>query len=161
MKPPVEAPTSSAVSPVGIDLEGVEGGRELVPAAADVRLRAGDLDRGRGIERVAGFVVEARRVAVPDPHLAGEHERLRAAARLDQAALDEQLIEPHAPGPGVGSGDGVRGHVRIVAQPALPGLNGGSRPLEPRRSPRMRRRDSQGREFGAFRRASATSPRPR
>ena len=94
MKPPVDAPTSRQTRPARSIAERVERGRELVAPAADVRLRRRDLDRRRGIDEVAGLAVEAGAVALPHPDLAGEHERLGAAARLDQPAIDEQLVEP-------------------------------------------------------------------
>ena len=119
MKPPVEAPTSRQTRPVGIDPERVERGRELVPAAADVRIGRVHADRRRGIHEVAGLAVEPRRVALPHPHLAGHHERLRAAARLGQPALDEQLVEPDALR--LRAGGRGRRHPPIVAQPAARG----------------------------------------
>ncbi len=96
MKPPVDAPTSRAASPGRIDLERVERGRELVAAAADVRLGGLDGHRRPVGDEVARLVVEPRRVARPDTDLAREDERLTAGARLDEASLDEELVEPDA-----------------------------------------------------------------
>ena len=87
--PDVEADDTGRVDP-----ERIERGGELVAAAADVRLRDVDLDVGRRVDQVAGLAVVPGGVALPHPDLAGQHERLRAAPRLDQPALDEQLIEP-------------------------------------------------------------------
>ena len=100
MKPPVEAPTSSATWPRRVDPERVERGRELVPASADVRLWRGDRDRRVGGDEVARLAVAARGVALPHPDLAGQHERLGARARVGQPALDQQLVESDARWPG-------------------------------------------------------------
>ena len=118
MKPPVDAPTSSADAARRVDLEGVERGRELVPAAADVRLGRHDRERRVRRQQVAGLPVVARRVALADADLAAEHERLGAGPRFDKAALDEQLVEPLTRRLVGGCG----AHLRIVAQPAAPGL---------------------------------------
>ena len=120
MKPPVDAPTSSAASAARVDAEGVERGRELVPAAADVRLRLRDLERRGRIDGVAGLVVKARGIAIADPDLAGQDQRLGSGTRFHQAPLDEELVEADALRPG---GRGRVAHVRIVAQRAHRGLN--------------------------------------
>ena len=97
MKPPVEAPTSRHDQPGRVDLERVERGRELVAAAADVRVAAAATATGvSAASRSPGLRSRARRVALPHPDLAGQDERLGPAARLDQPALDEQLVEPDA-----------------------------------------------------------------
>ena len=105
-----------ADEPGRVDRERVEGRRELVPAPAHVRLGFRDRDRRIGREQVARLSIAAGRVALPHPDLAGQDERLRARSRLDQATLDQQLIQPLA-----GRLDG-RAHPPIVAQPAAPGL---------------------------------------
>ncbi len=104
-----------------IDRERIEGRCELVAAAADIRLRRVDRDRGGRIDEIARLAIEPCRVALPHPDLAGEDQRLRTGARLDQTALDEQLVEPEPRGlvPGAGWT-----HGRIVAQPAASGLTG-------------------------------------
>ena len=81
-----------------IDLEGVERGGQLVAAAADVRVRLGDRDRRVRGDQVARLAVVPRRVALPHPDRAGQHQRLGTAARLGQAALDQQLVEADARG---------------------------------------------------------------
>ena len=42
---------------------------------------------------VAGLAVEARGVALADPDLAGQDQRLGLGSRLGQPPLDEQLVE--------------------------------------------------------------------
>ena len=88
-------------------------------AAADVRLGWSTVDRDGRIDEVAGLQVATRGVAVADPDLAGEDQRLRPGAGLGQAALDEQLVQPEASG----SGGGLV-HGRIVAQAAHPARTG-------------------------------------
>ena len=44
LNPPVDAPASSAVRPVDVDAEGVQGGDEFVGASADVVVGRRDLD---------------------------------------------------------------------------------------------------------------------
>ena len=103
-----------------IDLEGVERRGQLVAAAADVRLGRRDGHRRARIDEIARLAVVPGGIALPHPDLAGQHERLRPAARLDQAALDEQLVEADALDPGLGGRRGA--HPPIVAQRAAPGL---------------------------------------
>ena len=86
MKPPVDAPTSSAVEPADVDPERVERVRELVPGARDVRRRRLDLER-----RVLVDLLARLRVA---RHAPRHHERLRLRARLGEPALDEQDVKP-------------------------------------------------------------------
>ena len=108
MKPPVDAPTSSAVRPVGVDPEGVERRGQLVAAPADVRLRLRDLERRGRIDRVAGLVVQPRGIAVADADLAGQDQRLGSSARVHQPTLDEQLVEADALRPGAWRSHGSR-----------------------------------------------------
>ena len=107
--------------PRRVDLEGVQGRRELVAAPADVGVVADDLDRAIGQDEVARLAIVTCRVALPHPDLAGQHQRLRSAARLDQATLDEQLVESDARDPDRGCG----AHPPIVAQPAFTGTHTG------------------------------------
>ena len=86
MKPPVEAPTSRQSLPAGSTRQQLERVGELLAAARDEPRRPLDLERDRLVELGAGLVV-AR-------HEAGDHERLRLAARLREAALHEQHVEP-------------------------------------------------------------------
>ena len=72
--------------------------------------------------RSPGFPVVTRRVTLPHPDLAVQHQRLGATPRLDQPALHEQLIEPDALDLRL-RGRG-RTHPPIVAQPASLGLTG-------------------------------------
>ena len=60
-----------------IDAKGVERGRELLAAAGDERRALDELDRGRGIDEIAGLPVGPGSVTAPDPDPAGEQERLR------------------------------------------------------------------------------------
>ena len=56
MKPPVEAPTSSALTSLRVDRERIERVRELDAAASDVRMiRRDELDEGIGRHRCARF----------------------------------------------------------------------------------------------------------
>ena len=124
MKPPVEAPTSSAVMPARIDPERVEGRRELVAAAADIRLGRLDSD-GRGrIDLVARLAIAAAAVAVADEHLAGQDKGLCLRSGVGQAAVHEELVETDLALP---MRDG-RAHRPIVAQAAARGLTAGHAP---------------------------------
>ena len=71
VKPPVEAPTSSAMRPSTGTLERVEGVRELHAAARDVRRRALDLELDLGVDELAGFFGAA--AAGADVDIAGDH----------------------------------------------------------------------------------------
>ncbi len=86
MKPPVEAPTSRQSFPAGSTGQQLERVGELLAAARDEPGRPLDLERDRLVELRAGLVV-AR-------YEAGDHERLRLAACLREAALHEQHVEP-------------------------------------------------------------------
>ena len=94
MKPPVEAPTSRAVSPFAVDLEPVQRCREFVAAASDVWIGLVKLDRSVARESIAGFDVPPRGIALADAHFAGHHEGLGLGPGVRQSALDEQFIEP-------------------------------------------------------------------
>ncbi len=59
---------------------------ELLTAAGDEPRRALDLESDRLVELGARLVVPG--------HEAGDHERLRLAACLREAALNEQQVEP-------------------------------------------------------------------
>ncbi len=128
MKPPVEAPTSSAIQSRRVDLERVERRGELVAAAADVGRRFRDGECRVRRDQVARLAVEAGAIALPHPDLARQHQRLRPTPRLDQAPLDEQLVEPNARRLDglVGSSRRRGAHPPIVAQPASPRLTGSS-----------------------------------
>ena len=86
MNPPVDAPTSRQSLPAGSSGRQLKGVRELLAAAGDEPRRALDLELDRLVELRAGFVVARDE--------AGDHERLRLAACLREAALHEQDIEP-------------------------------------------------------------------
>ena len=116
MKPPVDAPTSRQTRP-RVDLERIEGGGKLVAAARDVWV-ADEVHRRPWIDEIAGLPVPSRCVPLADAHLAGQHERLRTSARLDQAALDEELVELDA-----GPLRRRRAHPAIVAQRPSPRLD--------------------------------------
>ena len=106
-------PDVEADEPVRIDSERVEGGRELVAAAADVRVALLDLERREGVDEIAGLAVRSRPVPGPDAHPAGEQEGLGPRTRRGQPTVDEKLVEADA----AGSRDG-RAHEPIVAQGA-------------------------------------------
>ena len=93
VKPPVDAPDVEADEPGRIDPERVERRRELVAAAADVRIALDKAERRGRVDEIAGLPIEARPVALPDPDLAGEDQRLGPRAGLGEAALDEELVE--------------------------------------------------------------------
>ena len=88
MKPPVDAPTSSAAAPSTSIAERVERARELQPAARDVPRGLRDLDRRlRGAARPACVTTHAA-----DAHLAGEDRGLRLLARGEVARLSERDV---------------------------------------------------------------------
>ena len=92
-----------------------------MPAATDVGLLGGQLDREVGFHEVARLAIGSRAVAAPRPDLAAEDQRLGARPAVGETALHEELIEtlPTAT-------DGGMAHPVIVAQPPSPRLN---RPL--------------------------------
>ena len=93
MKPPVDAPMSSASRPVDGDAEGVERVRELDAAAPDVRMVGRDQrDVGGRVDRRAGLGC-----GLPvDADLAGEDQRARPLARRREAAFDDELVQADA-----------------------------------------------------------------
>ncbi len=126
MKPPVEAPTSSAIRPAGSISNASSAAASLCPPRLTYGRRFRDGQWRVRRDQVARLAVEAGRVALPHPDLARQHQRLRPTARLDQPALDEQLVEPDARRLDslVGSSRRRGAHPPIVAQPASPGLTG-------------------------------------
>ncbi len=75
---------------VHLDAEGIEGMRQLEPAAADVRMVSADQrDLGGGLDLRARFADD---LAV-DGHLRGENQRPRPLARRSQTLVRNQLIE--------------------------------------------------------------------
>ena len=109
MKPPVEAPTSSACRPATSTPERVERVGELDPAARDERRRRGDVEldvRGDELPRLLRPAA-----ARPEVHVAGDHRRGGTRAGGEQAALRQQGVEPHAR------------HARTVPDPARTGVH--------------------------------------
>ena len=96
MKPPVEAPTSSATSPAGSISNASSAAASLWPPRLTYGAGSVTASGRVGRDQVARLAVEAGGVALPHPDLAGQHQRLRPAPRLDQPPLDEQLVEPDA-----------------------------------------------------------------
>ena len=92
MKPPVEAPTSSACAPRDVPAERVEPGRELGARAGHVRRLLRHLDGGVVGHPRAGL----RHHLAVDAHVPAHHEALRPAARVDEPARDERDVEPLA-----------------------------------------------------------------
>ena len=88
MKPPVEAPTSSAGEAGGIEREGVERGGELEAAARDVRMGGLGFDRG-GLADLLGRFQQRRAVDLDE---AGGDGRLRPGAARKEASLDEDDV---------------------------------------------------------------------
>ena len=93
VKPPVDAPTSSARRPRGSIAERVERVRQLDAAAADVRMI--------GFRELDARVRRRRPRRLCDTtwpstlHLAGQDQRAGALARRGQPALDERHVEPN------------------------------------------------------------------
>ena len=99
MKPPVEAPTSSASAPCDVEPERVERVGELDAAAGDVARGGRDLDLDVWCDQLPGLVGPPP--ARQQQHLAGEHRRGRPCARFEHPALRQQAVEAnalHAPG---------------------------------------------------------------
>ena len=145
--------------PARVDLERIQRRRQLVATATDIGLRFGHADgRVRG-DHVARLAVVPGSVALPHPDRAGQHERLRTAARLDQSALDEQLIEPDALDLRFGRWLGGRGwaHPPIVAQAASRGI---TRVVRLARPP-MSRAVKAAASIAAWRSPGRSSPRDR
>ena len=108
MKPPVDAPTSRQTRPAGIDPERVERRRELVAAAADVRLRArrrSIATRRRRRGRPACGRAARRRPPRPGPGRRGSAPGPARASRRGRARR----------GAGRGAADAGRGVRRRVA----------------------------------------------
>ena len=93
MKPPVEAPTSSARRPADVQPERVERVGELDAAARDVRRRA-RRPPARRPRPPAGPAWPPGERPGPDVHVAGEHRRGGTRAGREQAALRQQAVEP-------------------------------------------------------------------
>ena len=90
MKPPVEAPTSRAVSPAGGDAERVEGAPKFEAAPAHVGARlAPDPDLRIGGDRGSRLV----RRPVADEDRSRQDQRLRLLPVLGQAPPDEEVIQ--------------------------------------------------------------------
>jgi hypothetical protein len=53
-----------------------------------------DVERDLGIHEIAGLAVPAGAIPLPDPDAAGQEQRLGPTARLDEAALDQELVQP-------------------------------------------------------------------
>ena len=169
MKPPVEAPTSRAIEPAGSIPNASSAAASLWPPR--LTYGAGSVTAERRVrgDQVARLAIEPRRVAVPHPDLAGQDERLRSTPRLDQATLDEQLVEPDARRLGGSGRSGRRcgAHPPIVAQPASPGLTDAVpavrvSPRRPRSAPASRAASSSvSRTWAARPAASSRSTRRR
>ena len=118
MKPPVEAPTSSAARPGGSIPKASSAAASLCPPrltyGSGLR-RPRSWSPGRRGRRACGRGGPRRR---PRPGPCRRGQRLGAGARLGQAALDEQLVETDALRPRSVGGRGLTG--RIVAQPRSP-----------------------------------------
>src|SRR5581483_1203819 len=114
---------------LGVEPEGIEGGFELEASARDV-LEHFALEAQLGLDADAGAgLVDAR---VVDDDLAGEHERLGLGARLGEAPLHEQHVEPlflqflrstvyratAASGPGTGSSFAIAAWARCTCSAA-------------------------------------------
>ena len=93
MKPPVEAPTSSADVPAGSIPNASSAAASLWPPRLTYGSGASTSTGVVGSTQVARLAVAARGVALADPDLAGQDERLRPRPRLGEPALDEQLVE--------------------------------------------------------------------
>ena len=107
-----------ADEPRRIDPERVQGRRELVPAAADVRIGFDEADRDGSVDEVAGLPVEPSGVAASGPNLAGQDQGLGTRAALGQAAFDDELVETLT-----AAAHGCLAHGPIVSQPPSPRLN--------------------------------------
>ena len=94
MKPPVEAPTSSAWRPPTSSAQGVERVGELDAAARDVGRRPGDVELDLGVDELAWLLRPP--AARPEVDLAGDHGGRGARAGLEQAALRQQGVQAHA-----------------------------------------------------------------
>ena len=129
MKPPVDAPTSRQILPARVHAERVERRRELVPAAAHIRLPLDELDLQLEIDEVPGLPVHAGGIPGPGPDLAAEDQRLGAGPRRRQPAIHEELVQALARRP-----EDRPGHAAIVAQRPSPRLTAGCRWIGHRRA---------------------------
>ncbi len=86
MKPPVEAPTSRQAGTFHRHSERLERVLELLAAAGDIARRPLDDELGVLVDLLARLRMAG--------DAAGKHERLRLGARLGEAALHEQDVEP-------------------------------------------------------------------
>ena len=96
MKPPVQAPTSRQTRSRGSTRERVEGPGQLLAAARHVRRRLVQADRHVTGHEVARFAVATGTVTVPDAHAPGQQEGLRLGPARDEAAGDDELVQPGA-----------------------------------------------------------------
>jgi hypothetical protein len=90
VKPPVDAPMSSAVAPLTSSAKASSACASLQSAASHPRM----IGLAQLEARVAGD--RGARLAddgAVDAHVAGEDDRTRPLARRDQAALDQQHVE--------------------------------------------------------------------
>ena len=96
MKPPVDAPTSTATSPAGSMSKASRAAISLwaprlthsLPAASDTGAAA--------VHEIPGLEVVPGAVALPHPHLPGQHQRLGTRPRRDETPLHEELVEADA-----------------------------------------------------------------
>ena len=95
MKPPVDAPTSSATSAAHVDAEGVERVRQLDPAARHVgHRRRPEPQLGPRVDQIARLLDGP----VARQHLARQDQRPRFLARRRQPLLDQGQIGADALG---------------------------------------------------------------
>ncbi len=76
-----------------VDPELVERGVELLAAARNVRRGRREVQDRIGGQKLTGFVVTPRRVALPHPHLAGKDQAHRRVAIRGQTPGDQQVVE--------------------------------------------------------------------
>ncbi len=139
MKPPVEAPTSSARRPSTASPQASSALASLMPPRETnrgARLDAHAAPPRRPVRPACA----ARRSPAPDAHLAGHHRRGRTAARGEQAALGEQRVETslchrgeplHTNAPGRGASQ--RRSAAAPSLPRAPALHPDASRLQPRR----------------------------
>ncbi len=90
MKPPVDAPTSSARTSAGVDVKDVERVCQLDSAASDVRMiRLHEINVGIRRDRSTCL----RNDVTVDRDLAGKNHRASALASRSKAALDDQNVK--------------------------------------------------------------------
>ncbi len=93
MKPPVEAPTSSAQTPATSQPERVQRIGQLHTPARDVLEPGRDLDLDLDTHHLPRF--RGPLATRQQQHLAGDHGRRRTRPGLEQPALGQQHVEPH------------------------------------------------------------------